>query len=52
MWAAVGVEALLITTWLHGSATQVVTAAACTAGGLALAGAVLELRPRRTARAS
>ncbi|OXM67622.1 lipopolysaccharide biosynthesis protein [Amycolatopsis vastitatis] len=52
MWTAVAVEALLITTWLHGSATQVVTAAACTAGGLALAGAILELRPRRTTQAS
>jgi F0F1-type ATP synthase assembly protein I len=48
MWAAVGVETLLITTWLHNSATQVVTAAACCAGGLAVAGAVLELRSRRT----
>ncbi|MEU8637490.1 oligosaccharide flippase family protein [Amycolatopsis sp. NPDC048633] len=49
MWAAVGVEALLITTWLHASATQVVTVAACCAGGLAVAGFVLELRARRTA---
>ena len=49
MWSAVAVEALLITAWLHGSATQVVTAAACTAGALALAGAVLELRPRKPA---
>ncbi|MFJ9780257.1 lipopolysaccharide biosynthesis protein [Amycolatopsis sp. NPDC101161] len=47
MWAAVVVEAVLITTWLHGSATQVVTVAAGCAGGLALAGAVLELRARR-----
>ncbi|MEV6831686.1 polysaccharide biosynthesis protein [Amycolatopsis sp. NPDC051102] len=49
MWAAVVVEATLITTWLHGSATEVVTAAACTAGALAAAGAVLELRPRKPA---
>ena len=49
MWAAVAAETLLITTWLHASATQVVTAAACTAGGLALAGAILELRARRPA---
>ncbi|WP_103338344.1 polysaccharide biosynthesis protein [Amycolatopsis sp. CA-126428] len=49
MWSAVGVEALLITTWLHGSPTQVVTAAACTAGALAAAGALLELRPRKPA---
>ncbi|KDN20558.1 polysaccharide biosynthesis protein [Amycolatopsis rifamycinica] len=49
MWSAVGVEALLITTWLHGSPTQVVTAAACTAGTLAAAGAILELRPRKPA---
>lgn len=47
MWTAVAAEALLITTWLHGSATQVVTAAACCAGGLAVAGVVLELRSRR-----
>ncbi|WP_329055969.1 polysaccharide biosynthesis protein [Amycolatopsis sp. NBC_01488] len=49
MWAAVAVEALLITAWLHASATQVVTVAACCAGGLAVAGFVLELRARRTA---
>nr|WP_233223575.1 hypothetical protein [Amycolatopsis sp. CA-128772] len=49
MWSAVAVEAVLITTWLHGSATQVVTAAAVTAGALAAAGAVLELRPRKPA---
>lgn len=47
MWAAVGVEALLITAWLHGSATQVVTVAACCAGGLAVAGAILEVSSRR-----
>ncbi|MFI5587472.1 lipopolysaccharide biosynthesis protein [Amycolatopsis sp. NPDC051758] len=47
MWAAVGVEALLITAWLHASAAQVVTVAACCAGGLAVAGVVLELRSRR-----
>jgi hypothetical protein len=47
MWAAVGVEALLITAWLHASAAQVVTVAACCAGGLAVAGAVLEVRSRR-----
>ncbi|SFW69762.1 polysaccharide biosynthesis protein [Amycolatopsis australiensis] len=47
MWAAVAVEAVLITTWLHGSATQVVTVAAGCAGGLAVAGAALELRARR-----
>ncbi|WP_410631855.1 polysaccharide biosynthesis protein [Amycolatopsis sp. cmx-4-83] len=47
MWTAVGTEAALILFWLHGSAAQVVTAAACCAGGLAVAGAVLELRARR-----
>ncbi|WP_206791819.1 polysaccharide biosynthesis protein [Amycolatopsis sp. MtRt-6] len=49
MWSAVAVEAVLITTWLHGSPTQVVTAAVCTAGALAAAGAALELRPRKPA---
>ncbi|WP_410568252.1 polysaccharide biosynthesis protein [Amycolatopsis sp. cmx-4-61] len=49
MWSAVAVEAVLITTWLHGSPTQVVTAAACTAGALAAAGGILELRPRKPA---
>ncbi len=48
MWTAVGAEAALILFWLHGSAAQVVTAAACCAGGLAMAGAVLELRARRS----
>ncbi|WP_290058199.1 polysaccharide biosynthesis protein [Amycolatopsis solani] len=48
MWTAVAAEAALILLWLHGSATQVVTAAACCAGGLAVAGAMLELRARRT----
>jgi len=48
MWAAVAVEAVLIPAWLHGSAVQVVTVAACCAGGLALAGAVVEIRARRT----
>ncbi|WP_328449970.1 MULTISPECIES: lipopolysaccharide biosynthesis protein [unclassified Amycolatopsis] len=47
MWAAVAVEAVLIPAWLHGSATQVVTVAACCAGGLALAGALVEVRARR-----
>lgn len=46
MWTAVVVEAVLITTWLHGSAAQVVAVAACCAGGLAVAGAALELRSR------
>jgi hypothetical protein len=48
MWAAVAVEAVLIPAWLHGSATQVVTVAACCAGGLAVAGALVEIRSRRT----
>jgi len=48
MWAAVVIETLLITTWLHASATQVVTVAACCIGGLAVAGAVVEVRARRT----
>ncbi|UOZ07220.1 lipopolysaccharide biosynthesis protein [Amycolatopsis sp. WQ 127309] len=47
MWAAVAVEAALIPAWLHGSATQVVTVAACCAGGLAVAGALVEIRARR-----
>ncbi len=47
MWAAVAVEAVLIPAWLHGSATQVVTVAACCAGGLAVAGALVEIRARR-----
>ncbi|MGW3992128.1 lipopolysaccharide biosynthesis protein [Amycolatopsis sp. NPDC004772] len=52
MWSAVAAEALLITTWLHGSPTQVVTAATCTAGALAAAGAYLEFRPRDRTRNS
>ncbi|MEA5357950.1 polysaccharide biosynthesis protein [Amycolatopsis sp., V23-08] len=48
MWAAVAVEAVLIPAWLHSSATQVVTVAACCAGGLAVAGALVEIRSRRT----
>jgi O-antigen/teichoic acid export membrane protein len=47
MWAAVAVEAVLIPAWLHASAIQVVTVAACCAGGLAVAGALVELRARR-----
>ncbi len=47
MWATVLVETVLVTTWLHSSATQVVTVAACCAGALALSGAVLEWRSRR-----
>jgi hypothetical protein len=47
MWAAVAVEAVLIPAWLHGSAVQVVTVAACCAGGLAVAGALVEIRSRR-----
>ncbi|QKV78736.1 lipopolysaccharide biosynthesis protein [Amycolatopsis sp. Hca4] len=49
MWAAVALEAALITTWLHGSPAQVVTAAVGTAGALAAAGAFLEFRPRKPA---
>ena len=48
MWAAVAVEAVLIPAWLHGSAVQVVTVAACCAGGLAVAGALVEVRARRS----
>ncbi|MFG1640109.1 polysaccharide biosynthesis protein [Amycolatopsis sp. NPDC049252] len=47
MWAAVAVEAVLIPAWRHGSAIQVVTVAACCAGGLAAAGALVEIRSRR-----
>ncbi|HEV7978663.1 polysaccharide biosynthesis protein [Amycolatopsis sp.] len=47
MWAAVVVETVLVTTWLHASATQVVTVTACTVGALALTGALLELHTRR-----
>ncbi|MFE5568200.1 lipopolysaccharide biosynthesis protein [Amycolatopsis japonica] len=47
MWTTVVVETVLVTTWLHSSAAQVVTVAACCAGGLALSGALLELRARR-----
>jgi len=49
MWAAVVVETVLVTTWLHASATQVVTVTAATAGVLALTGALLELHTRRRA---
>lgn len=49
MWATVVVETVLVTTWLHSSATQVVTVAACCVGGLALSGAILELRARSVA---
>ncbi|MFC9252254.1 lipopolysaccharide biosynthesis protein [Amycolatopsis thailandensis] len=47
MWTTVVVETVLVTTWLHASAAQVVTVAACCAGALALSGALLELRSRR-----
>ena len=46
MWAAVVVETLLIMTWLHGSAGQVIAVPACCAGALAITGAVVEFRGR------
>lgn len=50
MWAAVLVEITLVTVWLHGSALEVVGAAALTVGLLAAAGAVVELRAWRRPR--
>ncbi|MEV4319093.1 polysaccharide biosynthesis protein [Actinocrispum sp. NPDC049592] len=47
MWTAVVAETVLVTTWLHASAAQVVTVSACCVGGLALAGAIVEIRTRR-----
>jgi len=52
MWAAVAVETLLVITWLHHSAAQVVTVSASCVAALALAGAVVELRSRRRAAAT
>ncbi len=47
LWAAVAVETALVVIWLHDSAAQVVTVSACCVGGLAVAGAIVELRARR-----
>jgi O-antigen/teichoic acid export membrane protein len=47
IWAAVGVEIALVTTWLNGALTQVVTAAVIATGLLVCAGAVVESRSRR-----
>jgi O-antigen/teichoic acid export membrane protein len=47
IWGAVAVEIVLVTGWLHGSLTQVVTAAVVATGTLVCAGAVVELRSRR-----
>ena len=37
----------LVTTWLHASVAQVVTVSACCIGGVAVAGALVEVRSRR-----
>jgi O-antigen/teichoic acid export membrane protein len=47
IWAAVCVEIVLVTGWLNGALTQVVTAAVLATGLLVCAGAVVELRSRR-----
>jgi O-antigen/teichoic acid export membrane protein len=47
IWAAVGVEIVLVTVWLHGALTQVVTAAVIATALLVCAGAVVERRSRR-----
>jgi len=47
IWLAVAVEIVLVTTWLHGALTQVVTAAVIATGLLVCAGALVELRSRR-----
>ncbi|MFD8494812.1 polysaccharide biosynthesis protein [Amycolatopsis sp. NPDC059657] len=51
MWAAVVVEVVVVTAWLHGSAAQVVGVSACCVGGLALAGAYVEIRASGRGRA-
>jgi O-antigen/teichoic acid export membrane protein len=47
IWGAVAVEIVLVTGWLHGSLSQVVTAAVIATGTLVCASAVVELRSRR-----
>jgi O-antigen/teichoic acid export membrane protein len=47
IWGAVAVEIVLVTGWLHGALTQVVTAAVIATGTLVTAGALVELRSRR-----
>jgi O-antigen/teichoic acid export membrane protein len=47
IWGAVAVEIVLVTTWLNGAITQVVTAAVIATGTLVCAGALVELRSRR-----
>lgn len=47
IWLAVGVEIVLVTTWLNGALTEVVTAAVVATGLLVCAGALVELRSRR-----
>jgi O-antigen/teichoic acid export membrane protein len=47
IWLAVAVEIVLVTAWLRGGLTEVVTAAVVTTGFLVCAGAVVELRSRR-----
>ncbi len=47
IWLAVAAEVVLVTTWLHGGLTEVVTAAVAATGLLVCAGAAVELRSRR-----
>lgn len=47
IWGAVAVEVTLVTGWLNGQLTQVVTAAVIATGTLVCAGALVELRSRR-----
>jgi O-antigen/teichoic acid export membrane protein len=47
IWGAVVVEVVLVTVWLHGGLTQVVTAAVIATATLVCAGALVELRSRR-----
>jgi O-antigen/teichoic acid export membrane protein len=47
IWAAVAVEIVLVTSWLNGELTQVVTAAVVATSTLVCAGALVELRSRR-----
>lgn len=47
IWLAVAVEIVLVTAWLRGGLTEVVTAAVVATGLLVCAGAAVELRSRR-----
>jgi O-antigen/teichoic acid export membrane protein len=47
IWGAVAVELVLVTGWLNGHLTQVVTAAVVATGTLVCASALVELRSRR-----